>query len=557
MDIKSQNSPQNFEISQFELDAFVDIDDKEKAREWFLSFESKSKMTMPESRRYKIKGKKDGHSPASAMYDYEDALYLSAMDEQELLVLLADRMTNPNYDYIAKLFYKYREMALGDHNGTSMFKRLEEVVNDYNNSGHGKTILQEYDSCTGKAFILCVVINLMNQVHERVLQSGELCYIDASASFEPLNTSITLLYISCMVGALPLGLFITSDESEITLEKALNLLKTILPQHAFFGCESQVGPKVFLTDDSSAERNALELCWPEGIRLLCTFHILQAFWRWLYDLKHHINKEDWGPIIKKMKEILYTTSGSEMHTHYCEFKQMFYGSKIGTCTCPIGMTGVPCKHQGAVSVKFHISTFNFLPSLASNDRMIYAYIALGYVAKDNSFYASLHAVTTPQDLQTKVGTSNNNTTIEYGVLSCKESNENVEIVDISAFTDFLEEVRRDYRDGGAQLRTALDKFAEHYKAAKLKSIPQLTSFLYDLNRDLDPMVNLRSGSMIRVQVESVKRRKTEGSGYKCKLPNVIKDKENLDPQNIPSCKTRKASKKEHNLSKNVLKNQPN
>ncbi|CAB5184998.1 unnamed protein product [Rhizophagus irregularis] len=232
-------------------------------------------------------------------------------------------------------------------------------------------------------------------------------------------------------------------------------------------------------------------------------------------------------------------------------------SEIGTCTCPIGMTGAPCKHQGAVSVKFHISTFNFLPSLTSNDRMIYAYIALGYVAKDNSFYASLHAVTTPQDLQTKVGTSNNNTTIEYGVLSCKESNENVEIVDISAFTDFLEEVRRDYRDGGAQLRTALDKFAERYKAAKLKSIPRLTSFLYDLNRDLDPMVNLRSGSMIRVQVESVKRRKTEGSGYKCKLPNVIKDKENLDPQNIPSCKTRKASKKEYNLSKNVLKNQPN
>ncbi|GET50230.1 hypothetical protein GLOIN_2v1764523 [Rhizophagus irregularis DAOM 181602=DAOM 197198] len=311
----------NFEIPQFELDAFVDIDDKEKARKWFLSFESKSKTTMPEFRHYEIKGKKvlfrekrhcihsklvkekqgnrelkrlqssqlqntncaatihlrlkeicgkflelfkDGHSPASAMYDYEDTLYLSAMDEQELLVLLADWMTNPNYDYIAKLFHKYCEMALGDRNGTSMFKRLEEVVNDYNNSGHGKAILQEYDSRMGKAFILCVVTNLMNQVHERVLQSGELCYMDASASFELLNTSITLLYTSCMVGALPLGLFITSDESEITLEKALNLLKTILSQHDFFGRGPQVGPKVFLTDDSSAERNALKLCWPEG-----------------------------------------------------------------------------------------------------------------------------------------------------------------------------------------------------------------------------------------------------------------------------------------------------
>ena len=47
--------------------------------------------------------------------------------------------------------------------------------------------------------------------------------MDASASFEALNTSITLLYTSCAVGALPLGLLITSDESEVTLEKGVNI----------------------------------------------------------------------------------------------------------------------------------------------------------------------------------------------------------------------------------------------------------------------------------------------------------------------------------------------
>ena len=73
---------------------------------------------------------------------------------------------------------------------------------------------------------------------------GELCYMDASASFEPLNTSITLFYISCAVGALPIALFVTSDELEITLEKAINLLKTILPPHAFFGRGPQIGPIV-------------------------------------------------------------------------------------------------------------------------------------------------------------------------------------------------------------------------------------------------------------------------------------------------------------------------
>ena len=125
------------------------------------------------------------------------------------------------------------------------------------------------------------------------------------------------------MGALPLALFVTSDEFEVTLEKAINLLKTILPSHAFFGRGPQIGPMVFMTDDSSAERNALELCWP-GIRLLCTFHILQAFWRWLYDSKHRINKEDRTTIMEKMKRILYASSILEMEAHYNEFKNFYH-----------------------------------------------------------------------------------------------------------------------------------------------------------------------------------------------------------------------------------------
>ncbi len=58
--------------------------------------------------------------------------------------------------------------------------------------------------------------------------------MDASVSFKPLNISIILLYTSCIAGMLSLGLFITSDELEITIEKAINILKEILPKHAFF-----------------------------------------------------------------------------------------------------------------------------------------------------------------------------------------------------------------------------------------------------------------------------------------------------------------------------------
>ena len=128
------------------------------------------------------------------------------------------------------------------------------------------------------------------------------------------------------------------------------------------------------------------------------------------------------------------------------------------------------------------------------------------------------------------------------MISCRDSNkknvENVEEVAISEFVNFLDDIKEDYQNGGVQLRIALSKFKERYKAAKLKSTPRLASYLYDLHRDLDPTINIRSGSMIRVQVESVKRRKTEGSGRKKKLSSVIQDKENLDPQMIPSRKER-------------------
>ena len=74
----------------------------------------------------------------------------------------------------------------------------------------------------------------MSRVYEKILQARELCYMDASASFKHLNMSITLLYTSYAVGALPLGLFITSDKLEVTLEKAINLLKIILFEYAFY-----------------------------------------------------------------------------------------------------------------------------------------------------------------------------------------------------------------------------------------------------------------------------------------------------------------------------------
>jgi len=142
---------------------------------------------------------RNGHSFSLAIYAHEDQLHINITDEQELLEILADWANNLNYDYVYHLFDKYHKDALGSFNGKVMFERLTLIVKDYNNSSQRKAVLQEYDAYNGKVFILCIVTGLMYRVHKKILQVRELCYLNTSVSFEPLNTLVTLFYTSCAV----------------------------------------------------------------------------------------------------------------------------------------------------------------------------------------------------------------------------------------------------------------------------------------------------------------------------------------------------------------------
>lgn len=60
-----------------------------------------------------------------------------------------------------------------------------------------------------------------------------------------------------------------------------------------------VTPKMFLTDDSDAEREALSCIFPNARVLFCAFHILQALWRWLLDKKHDVHKDDAPKLLER------------------------------------------------------------------------------------------------------------------------------------------------------------------------------------------------------------------------------------------------------------------
>ena len=62
---------------------------------------------------------------------------------------------------------------------------------------------------------------------------------------------------------------------------------------------------------------------------------MQAFWRWLYDSKHKIHKDDRNAIMQSFKAILYASTIPEMENEFFKFNEQYftkYGQLASHCT---------------------------------------------------------------------------------------------------------------------------------------------------------------------------------------------------------------------------------
>lgn len=69
-------------------------------------------------------------------------------------------------------------------------------------------------------------------------------------------------------GALPLGVWITSGQSQHVTKQCLEKLQNVLPLHAFGTRGPKMGPQIFMTDDDQGQRGALSDIWKECQLLL-------------------------------------------------------------------------------------------------------------------------------------------------------------------------------------------------------------------------------------------------------------------------------------------------
>ena len=193
-----------------------------------------------------------------------------------------------------------------------MLVSLQVFIDKYNDeNGDTCMAMQVID---GK-LVVAICTPLMKRVHSEVKHSGELVFMDASSNMDRYRCSVFLLLTHNCVGGLPLGVLITTAETEAVIKSALQLYTSILPAKSFGGRGLQ-GPRVFMTDDCQAEQNALHQVFPSSTLLLCVFHVLQATWRWLWDGKNQVPKPDRPHHLDQMKRLVYADTREMLEELY-------------------------------------------------------------------------------------------------------------------------------------------------------------------------------------------------------------------------------------------------
>ncbi|XP_067951719.1 uncharacterized protein [Watersipora subatra] len=262
----------------------------------------------------------DGHSPISALSHLK-------MTVEEDVVKLANRSIIPSSKFCSRLDNKLKKIKYGEFQKTTAEMREALQIKLENEDVKFLTGLTE----SGQ-----MVVSLMTPLMERshnLRESAEIVFLDASGGMDGHQTRLFLLLTHCHGGGVPLGAFLTTSESEDAITMGLDQIKQLADSSGFYN-RGLVGPTLFMVDDSKAEHAAINTVFPESRVLLCTFHIQQAVWRWLWNSHNRIHLRDRNTCMELFRRLLYSDSESEYmeiyeSDHSCLAKYPNYANYLG------------------------------------------------------------------------------------------------------------------------------------------------------------------------------------------------------------------------------------
>lgn len=245
---------------------------------------------------------KGGYTVETALAMHQKDLLEEYPDEYE--EVLNDPYVCPTADWLANFQAHFIEEF--EWNDTKLLDILKEEIEDINASKGRATMATMDDNV-----ILVLSTPLMQRAHS-MKSSGEVVFVDDSGYLERCRCYVyVIMGYSCTEG-LPLGLVITTADSEEILTASFKLLADILPEKAF-GSFGRQGPEVFLTANNDALQNSLKAVYPDSAVLLCAYNMSHELWSWLWNPENLIEDEDRCVLFSFAYKIMLTKNAEEFN----------------------------------------------------------------------------------------------------------------------------------------------------------------------------------------------------------------------------------------------------
>ncbi|KAJ8913145.1 hypothetical protein NQ315_006063, partial [Exocentrus adspersus] len=235
-----------------------------------------------------------GLSASEAISMHESKLLLT----DKAYTALADSSINPTRRQVQTIHDNWRSKNLGTY--MEPFEKLKEKLLEYNKQDLIVSFREEPPWC------ILIATGIMRRA-QTLGTSREMIFCDSSASCDTRQSTITIMMAPTKAGAVPIAILIHENQTEASYTSAFSFLKSKYPT-CFGGQES---PMLFMTDDGTAEKNALKTVWPSSQQLLCHFHVGQAEWRWLHS-NTKIPKNKQQELMLMFKKVMYATEYEEL-----------------------------------------------------------------------------------------------------------------------------------------------------------------------------------------------------------------------------------------------------
>ena len=153
------------------------------------------------------------------------------------------------------------------------------------------------------AYTLVIQHTFPESLNRQIFNSSDILKCNSNDDYSfcyYLSSRIT----SCMVCS---GSFVATSETQEVISAGLRMIQNLVGPSAFGG-RGAAGPRHVMTDDCDAEGGAIGVVWPTARRLLCTFHLGQAAWRWLRHVASGVPEDTRQQRMQELMSLVFSRS---------------------------------------------------------------------------------------------------------------------------------------------------------------------------------------------------------------------------------------------------------